>query len=269
VGRIEERFSKLRAEGKKGLVVYLMGGDSDIGVTEQMIPFLAGLGVDVIEIGVPFSDPLADGPTIQAAGQRALGTTLADLLKLVGKLREKVEIPLLFMSYTNPILHFGVERFIEKAAKAGLDGLIVPDLTPEEGQELISRAKDAGLDYIQLLAPTTSDARMKKLVCTGSGFLYYVSRTGTTGEKSDLAADLGANLERIRGQSDMPIAVGFGISNPDNAAQAAENADGVVIGSAIVKRMADSGGDLKTMQEKISGFLCPIIARLHGEKGEE
>ncbi len=263
MGRISDRFAKLKKQGQKGLVAYVMGGDPNLETTEAIVPFLAELGADLIEIGVPFSDPLADGPTIQEAGQRALKTTLRDLVKMVGRLRGRVEIPLLLMTYFNPVLRYGIEGFVSEAAQAGVDGLIVPDLTPEEGEALTRQSRQHGLDLVWLLAPTSSDRRIDLLASLAGGFLYYVSRTGTTGVRQDLAEDLERNLHRIHSRSKLPVAVGFGISNPEQAAQVARHAEGVVIGSAIVKRMAEAGGDLARMQEDLTQFLGPILDRLH------
>lgn len=263
MSRIAERFKELKNKSQKGLVVYIMGGDPDIETTAALIPFLEGLGVDLVEIGVPFSDPLADGPTIQEAGQRALGTRLCDLVNLVGELRSQVRIPLLMMTYYNPILRRGVDRLISEAVQAGVDGLIIPDLTPEEGSGLIEQCRIQGMDYVPLLAPTTTDERMAYLVSSGSGFLYYVSRTGTTGERSDVSMDLQSNLCRIRDRSSLPLIVGFGISSPEQAAQVTANADGVVIGSAVVKRIAEARGNLEQTKKSLGAFLSPIIHRLH------
>jgi len=263
VGRISERFSQLKAQGRKALVGYVMGGDPDLGTTEAVIPYLAELGVDLIEIGVPFSDPLADGPTIQEAGQRALKTSLADLLDLVCRLRSRVEIPLLLMTYYNPVLRYGGEKFVAEATRAGVDGLIIPDLTPEEGGQLTGWCRQSGLDFVWLLAPTSTDERIELLASLAGGFLYYVSRTGTTGVRADLAEDLERNLQRVRTRSTLPVAVGFGISSPEQAARVARQADGVVIGSAIVKRMAEANGDLERMKKSLAEFLKPILERLH------
>lgn len=263
MGRIGERFAQLKNRGRKALVAYLMGGDPDLETTERIVPYLAELGADLVEIGVPFSDPLADGPTIQEAGQRALKTTLRDLLGMVARLRDRVEIPLLLMTYYNPVLRYGVERFAHDAAEAGVDGLIVPDLTPEEGGQLLERSKAEGLDLIWLLAPTSSDARIEHIASLARGFLYYVSRTGTTGVRTDIAGDLESNLHRLRSRSKLPIAVGFGISSPEQAAEIARHADGVVIGSAIVKCMAAGEGDPARTRDALAQFLRPIADRLH------
>jgi tryptophan synthase alpha chain len=263
LGRIAERFHKLKEQGRKALVVYVMGGDPSLAVTEAIIPFLVEQGVDLVEIGVPFSDPLADGPTIQEAGQRALKTSLGDLLALVQRLRPQLDAGLLLMSYYNPILNRTSARFAREAQACGLDGLIIPDLIPEEGEELIGRCRALGIDYVPLLAPTTSDARLQYLVGQGSGFLYYVSRTGTTGVREDVAGDLQDNLQRIRAHTSLPIVVGFGISRAEQATMVTRHADGVVIGSAVVKRMAEANGDLDKMKSSLVEFLSPLVAVLH------
>lgn len=266
MGRISQRFEALKRQGRKGLVVYLMGGDPNVPATEATIEYLEQLGVDFIEIGVPFSDPLADGPTIQEAGQRALGTTLTDLIEMLGRIRNRTAIPLLFMSYYNPILHRKADRFVSEAAEAGLDGLIVPDLTPEEGGDLIEWCRNRGVDYVPLLAPTTTNGRIDLLASQAGGFLYYVSRTGTTGVRNDISADLQGNVQRIRARSDLPIAVGFGISRPDQAEEVSRNADAVVIGSAVVKCMAEAGDDLNRTKQSLAALLEPVLATLHKEK---
>lgn len=263
MGRIGQTFTTLKAKGQKALVVYIMGGDPNLELTEDLIPFLADLGVDLVEIGVPFSDPLADGPTIQAAGQRALKTTLPQLVEMVARLRPKVRIPLLFMTYINPVMHRTYDRFVSEIAGAGLDGVIIPDLTPEEGTDLIQSLKNRKIDFIPLLAPTSTDERIHRLTSQGSGFLYYVSRTGTTGAQNDIAADLHTNLKRIRTQSELPIGVGFGISNPDQAAEVTAEAEAAIIGSAVVKLMEQHGSDMPALKRSLSGFLLPIIERLH------
>lgn len=265
MGRIADRFAELKSRNHKALVVYLMGGDPNLEITAELIRYLEELGVDVVEIGVPFSDPLADGPVIQEAGQRALKTTLRDLLEMVGNLRGEVNIPLLLMTYYNPIFRMGAKRFVETAQKAGLDGLIVPDLTPEEDEELFSLCVEHGIDPILLFAPTTSDKRMDLLAGSAHGFIYYVSRTGTTGAKNDLSADLEENLGRIHSRSSLPVAVGFGISTPDQAGQVGRFADGVIIGSAVVRRIAEGKDDLARIKNSLDEFLTPIIERLHAD----
>jgi tryptophan synthase alpha chain len=263
MGRIRDRFDILKDQDSKALVAYIMGGDPSVPATEELACFLDELGVDLLEIGVPFSDPLADGPTIQEAGQRALGTSLGQLLEMVARLRSRVSMPMLLMTYFNPVFRLGVEDFAEEAGRAGVDGIIVPDLIPEEGGDLLEACKRQDLDYIPLLAPTSTDQRIEGIAPLATGFIYYVSRTGTTGARTDISADLEENLERIRKRSEAPIAVGFGISNPDQAEQVTRHADGAVIGSAIVKLIAEADGDLHRMKDSLRQFLSPIIARLH------
>lgn len=238
--RIDAKFAKLKAEGKKAFVAYIMGGDPDVATSLAVMKGLPAAGVDVIELGMPFTDPMADGPTIQLAGQRALdgGMTMDKVLDMVRDFRTgDTETPIVLMGYYNPIYSRGVDRFLSEATEAGIDGLIVVDLPPEEDSELCLPAKAAGLNFIRLATPTTDDKRLPKVLQNTSGFVYYVSITGITGAAAAQATDVAPEVARIKSQTDLPIIVGFGISTPENARDIASIADGCVVGSAIVKEI--------------------------------
>lgn len=239
--RIEARFRDLRAQGRKAFVAYVMGGDPDYATSRDIVLGLPGAGVDVIELGVPFTDPMADGATIQLAGQRALagGMTLERTLDIVRELRAVDQAtPVVLMGYFNPIHSRGVDRFLADAKEAGVDGLIVVDLPPEEDAELCLPAQAAGIDFIRLATPTTDDARLPKVLSNTSGFVYYVSITGITGAAEAQAGAVGPEVARIKARTDLPVIVGFGIRTPDTAAAIAGVADGCVVGSAIVAEIA-------------------------------
>ncbi|MDQ1847534.1 tryptophan synthase subunit alpha [Gemmobacter fulvus] len=236
--RIDAKFAALKAEGKKAFVAYIMGGDPDVATSLAVMKGLPEAGVDVIELGMPFTDPMADGPTIQLAGQRALegGMTMDKVLAMATEFRKGDDrTPIVLMGYYNPIYARGVDRFLAEAQAAGIDGLIVVDLPPEEDSELCLPAQAAGLNFIRLATPTTDDARLPKVLQNTSGFVYYVSITGITGAAAARAADVAPEVQRIKAQTDLPIIVGFGITTPDNARDIAGIADGCVVGSAIVK----------------------------------
>ncbi|ATX67206.1 tryptophan synthase subunit alpha [Roseinatronobacter bogoriensis] len=240
--RIDTTFAKLKSEGRKAFVSYIMGGDPDLETSLAVMKGLPGAGVDIIELGVPFTDPMADGPTIQLAGQRALegGQTLAKTLDMVRRFREgDNETPIVLMGYYNPIYNRGVEQFLSDAKSAGVDGLIVVDLPPEEDSELCIPAQAAGLNFIRLATPTTDDKRLPKVLQNTSGFVYYVSITGITGAAAAQATEVGPEVARIKAATDLPVIVGFGISTPETAQQIASVADGCVVGSAIVKEIAE------------------------------
>ena len=236
MSRIDDLFVRLREAGRRALIPYVTAGDPSLEVTGRLVLALAERGADLIELGVPFSDPLADGPTIQRASQRALQgkTTLRGILALVRDLRPKTAIPLVLMTYYNPIHAYGEEKFLEHAKEVGVDGVIVPDLPPDEGGPFLDRAEKAGIDAILLVAPTSPDERVRMIAARSRGFIYYVSLTGVTGSRDRLAADLAAKLDHLRALTDRPIAVGFGISTPEQAALAARHADGVIVGSALI-----------------------------------
>ena len=236
--RIDDTFARLKAEGKKAFVAYIMGGDPDEATSLAVMQGLPAAGVDVIELGMPFTDPMADGPTIQAAGQRALeaGMKMDRVLAMVRAFRAADDrTPIVLMGYYNPIHSRGVDRFLAEALEAGIDGLIVVDLPPEEDAELCIPAQKAGLNFIRLATPTTDDKRLPKVLQNTSGFVYYVSITGITGAAAAQATDVGPEVARIKRSTGLPVIVGFGINTPEAAKTIAGVADGCVVGSAIVK----------------------------------
>ena len=245
-GRIERRFAALAEEGRAGLVTFTMMGDPDIETSFAILEGLPGAGADIIEIGSPFTDPMADGPVIQVSGQRALdaGITLGKTLGLVRRFRERdAATPVVLMGYYNPIYIYGVGRFLDDARAAGLDGMIVVDLPPEEDEELCRPALDAGLSFIRLAAPTTDDARLPTVLTNTSGFVYYISITGITGAAGAAAAATRDAVARLRRHTDLPIAVGFGIKTPEEAAEVARVADAAVVGSALIKAIEQGLND--------------------------
>jgi tryptophan synthase alpha chain len=238
--KLDRTFAQLRQRGEKALIAYVMAGDPSLQDTEQLVVELEQAGADIIELGVPFSDPIADGPVIQQAAERALrsGTSLRTILPMVARLRARTKIPLVLMAYYNNIHAFGPERFCHEAAHAGVDGLIMPDMPPDEAGPLKGPAAAAGLPLIFLLAPTSTAERRTFVARQSQGFVYYVSLTGITGAKLVNLADVAKNVEKIRKVTHVPVAVGFGVATPEDAAKVAAIADGVIVGSAIVKRIA-------------------------------
>ncbi len=240
--RIDDTFTRLRAEGKKAFVTYIMAGDPDVPTALAVMKGLPAAGADIIELGLPFTDPMADGPTIQRAGQRALegGMTVDATLEMVRAFRAGDAVtPIVLMGYYNPIYARGVERFLAEAVSAGIDGLIVVDLPPEEDDELCLPAQAAGLNFIRLATPTTDDKRLPKVLTNTSGFVYYVSITGITGAAAAQATDVAPEVARIKRATDLPVIVGFGINTPEAARSIAAVADGCVVGSAIVKMIGE------------------------------
>jgi tryptophan synthase alpha chain len=239
--RIDTKFATLAQNGRKAFVAYVMAGDPDYDRSLEIVRGLPGAGVDVIELGLPFTDPMADGPTIQLAGRRALdaGMTLQRTLDLARTFRETDDTtPIVLMGYYNPIHSRGVDRFLDDAKAAGIDGLIVVDLPPEEDSELCIPAQNAGLNFIRLATPTTDDKRLPRVLQNTSGFVYYVSITGITGAAEAQATDVGPEVARIKAATDLPVIVGFGINTPEKSRAIATVADGAVVGSAIVSRIA-------------------------------
>ncbi|MDA8078369.1 MAG: tryptophan synthase subunit alpha [Nitrospiraceae bacterium] len=247
MSRIGAKFKELRKKNAKAFIPYIMAGDPDIGRTRELVTILQDCGADIIELGVPFSDPLADGPTIQKAAQRALqqGVTLASVIDFVADLRKTAQIPIVIMTYYNLIFKYGEERFIADAASAGIDGMIIPDLPPDEASAILALAGRSGFDIIFLLAPTSPGERIRKVARASGGFIYYVSITGITGASLSLDPAIGEHIAGIRSVSKKPIAIGFGISTPEEAAAVAPLADGVIVGSAIVKRVNDPDEELR------------------------
>ncbi len=261
--RIDQTFRRLKAEGRPAFVTYVMAGDPDFEASLDLVRGLPGAGADVIELGLPFTDPMADGPTIQLAAQRALGAgmTLARTLELARRFRQSdPETPIVLMGYYNPIYSRGVADFLTEAKAAGIDGLIVVDLPPEEDEELCIPANAAGMNFIRLATPTTDDARLPKVLQNTSGFLYYVSITGITGAAEANADLVAPEVARIKAASDIPVCVGFGIKTPEAARAIGRIADGVVVGSAIVERLA-SGQSPATVLE----FVRTLADGAHGD----
>lgn len=259
--RIEERFGQLRSWGEGALIPFIAAGDPSPAATQELILELERSGADLIELGVPFSDPLADGPVIQQAYQRALKNrvNLQEVLRMVEEVRPRTEVPLILMSYYNPIHRWGEADFVRQAAQAGVDGLILPDLPPEEGEGLREAAMEAGIATILLIAPTSSHRRIRRIAGAGTGFLYYVSLMGVTGTRDQLSADLEGSLRAIRELTDKPIAVGFGISTPQQVKAAAAWADGVIVGSALV-RIVQQYGASPELLEQAGSFVRQLKA---------
>jgi tryptophan synthase alpha chain len=247
MSRIGAKFRGILDRGGKAFIPYIMAGDPDIGRTAELVRILEDCGADIIELGVPFSDPLADGPTIQKAAHRALsqGMTLGGVIEFVGSLRKTTQIPIILMTYYNLIFKYGQEKFVTDAADAGVDGMIVPDLPPDEAADLMRFSKKKDFDLIFLLAPTSTEERIKKVSRSSRGFIYYVPITGITGAKLSMEASTESHIARIRQEAGKPVAVGFGISTPEEAAEVSRFADGIIVGSAIVKRAGDPDEDLK------------------------
>lgn len=261
MSRIAEKFAAARSEGRAAFIPYLTAGDPNLPSTAVFARALTRAGADILELGVPFSDPIADGPTLQRAAQRALasGTTLARVLESASEIRRTTPLALVLFSYLNPLLAYGIERLADDARKAGVDGLLVTDLPPEEGDEIHRRFADAGLDTIFLASPTSPAVRMRRAVALSSGFLYVVSRAGITGERDRLAQDLAATVERARreaGRKSLPIAVGFGIASAEAAAAAASLADGVVVGSALVAELERASAGAEEAIERLAAKLA-------------
>ena len=259
--RLDHTFARLRQEKKAAFVAYLAAGDPSLDATLGLVLALEAAGVDVIELGLPFSDPLADGIVNQMAAQRALdaGTTTAGVLTLVRRIRERSQVPIVLFTYLNPVYTYGFGQFHADAAAAGVDGVLLLDLPPDEAAVNAELSATHGLKQIRLIAPTTPPGRMKEIGAKGEGFIYYVSREGVTGEQTSLAANIAENVALIQsGGSGVPVCVGFGISTPEQAAAVARSADGVVVGSAIVKTIATHGQEAD-LAEKVAAFVRPLV----------
>jgi len=244
---ITETFRRLRKEGKKAFIPYVMAGDPDLERTGYFMRLFEECGADIIELGIPFSDPLADGPTIQRASERALqkGVTLRKVIAYVKSFSQKISVPIVLMTYYNPLFKYGLDIFVSDARDAGVDGVIIPDLPPDEAVEFTRLAQKARLNTIFLLAPTSNDDRIEKVIRASTGFIYYVSITGITGSALLLDGTMEVLLAKIRKHTEKPIAVGFGVSTPEEASAVARLSDGVIVGSAIVKRLRESPDALK------------------------
>ena len=264
---IDQLFAACAAEGRAAFIPFLMAGDPDLGATAELLDALVAGGADLIELGVPFSDPIADGPVNQRAAVRALaaGTKLSGILELVARHRERLGVPIVLFTYFNPVHARGVSRFAEQAAASGVDGVLCVDLPPEEGAcELVPALRERGVDSIFLLAPTSTRERVARVAAVSSGFIYYVSRTGVTGERGELASELVRDVKRLRRKVAQPLAVGFGISRPEQVAAVAAVADGVVVGSALVRLVEELGsgpGLAAALEERVRGLAAPLARR--------
>jgi len=263
--RIAATFAGCRAEGRAALVTYVMGGDPDLAGSRAMALACAEGGADLLEIGMPFSDPIADGPVIQLAAERSLaaGTRAGDVLRLAAEVRQKSPVPIALMGYVNPLLSYGEERFLEEARRAGVDALILPDLPPEEAGELRELARARGIALVHLLAPTSTPERRRQACATAGGFVYLVSVTGVTGARSQLPAELPQLVAAVRAGSPVPVVVGFGVSAPEQVRALAPLADGVVVGSAIVRRIAE-GGSRAVRAARVRRFVASLRRAVAG-----
>jgi len=261
MNRIDQKFHALRKQNKKAFIAFITAGYPNLNITKKLVLEFAKIGVDIIELGVPFSDPLADGPIIQEASQAALkrGVNLNDILNLVKTVRKDIDIPLCLMTYYNPIFCFGEERFARKAAACGVDGIIIPDLPPEEGNSFIRLANKSNLDTIFFLSPTSTRERIKFISGVSRGFIYYVSLTGVTGPRQNLPNDLTTNLKGIKKLTGKPVCVGFGVSRAEQVKAIYKIADGVIVGSAIIKKIReniDKAYLVKRVGKLVSGLMA-------------
>ena len=263
--RLDATFAALRARHERALVAYFTAGDPSLALTRKLVVEAARRGADVIELGIPFSDPLADGPVIQRATQRALaaGVTLPRVLELVREMRGEVSAPLVFLTYYNPILAFGLKAFCRTSVEAGIAGVIVADLPPEESGPLRAEAMEAGLDLVHLVAPTSTPERMRKIARASEGFVYMVSLTGVTGERTALAPELAQQVRALRAITTKPVCVGFGIGTPEQAALVGQLADGVIVGSAIV-RLVEQHASSPELLGRVGDFIAGLKAPLRG-----
>jgi tryptophan synthase alpha chain len=263
MSRLDEAFARLRARGERALVPYFTAGDPSLADTRRLVVEAARRGADVVELGVPFSDPLADGPVIQRAGMRALaaGTTVPRVLETVAALRAEVDVPLVLLTYYNPVLAFGLKAFARTAVDAGVDGAIVADLPPEESDPLGTEAAAAGLDLIYMVAPTSTPPRVRLIAKKSRGFIYVVSLTGVTGERHELPPDMTTQIVTLRRETTMPVCVGFGISTPAQVAAVGRVADGAIVGSAIV-RLVEARAGSSTLVDDVGKFIAELKAPL-------
>ena len=265
--RLATVFAELRRRGERALVAYLTAGDPSLADTRRLVRAAAARGADIVELGVPFSDPIADGPVIQRAAMRALarGTSVARVLETVATLRAETAVPLVLLTYYNPVLAFGLKAFAQTAADAGVDGVIVADLPPEEADPFAAEAEAAGLDLVHLVAPTSTPGRVRLIARRSRGFIYVVSLTGVTGERRELPRDLEAQIRTLRRLTTKPVCVGFGIGHPDQVAAVGRLADGVIVGSAIVRLIEERAGTptlVKDVGEFIASLKAPLRVRL-------
>ena len=267
MSRIQKRFEWLKSNSEKALVAFITAGDPDLDTTRDLFPAIEEGGADIIELGVPFSDPLADGPVIQAASQRSLksGTTLKKIIQLVRDIRQSSQLPIVLMTSFNPVFVYGQEAFVKDAVEAGVDGVIIPDLPPEEAGDFDALAQAKALDVIYLLAPTSTPDRIEMVGTRSRGFIYYVSLTGVTGTRNSLAKSVEEKVTRIKQATSLPVLIGFGISGPQQARAASKCSDGVIVGSAIV-RMIEEYPDPAERKEKLKGFVRSVKQSLQDGK---
>ncbi|MBX7147854.1 tryptophan synthase subunit alpha [bacterium] len=260
MSRIDQKFKELKKAGKKALVTFITAGDPNLAETEKLVYTLEKAGADIIELGIPFSDPMADGPVIQLSYERALkkGSSIDKIFALVTRIRKKSQVPLLLMGYYNPIFVMGHEVFAKKAKDAGVDAVLIVDLPPDEADDLNKILKAHGINLVFLLAPTSTDERIKKAAHKGSGFIYYVSMTGITGAKLSINDELSSQVLRIKGVTSRPVVVGFGISKPEQVREIAHHADGVVIGSALIKLIEKNAKNTSTLHKSLSRFVASL-----------
>lgn len=265
MNRIDSKFKELRDEKKKAFIAYITAGDPELVMTEKIALALERSGVDILELGIPFSDPLADGPTIQAASERALrkGANLRNIFRMVRRLRRKTAIPIAFMTYYNPVLKYGLKGFIAGCKASGVDGVIIPDLPFEEARELIRLGGSNNIAIINLVAPTSTPRRIKDITKRSTGFIYYVSLTGVTGARSRLPSELASKVRLIKSATAKPVCVGFGVSNPVQAAKVARAADGVIVGSAIVRIIGNNQKNGKKLILEVSKFSKSLANAIH------
>jgi len=263
--RIAALFDRLRSENRKGLIAYLTAGDPTPGRTPALIHALVRGGSDLIELGVPFSDPIADGPVIQAAGERALraGMTLAGVLAIAAEVRKTSEVPLLLFTYLNPVMRYGLDRLAADAAAAGIDGCLLIDASVEEAHEYVGAMRRHGLDTVFLAAPTSTEHRLRLVAEYSSGFIYIVSRTGVTGERDSLSNQVTPLVDAIRKVTDLPLAVGFGVSKPEHVAELGRQVEGVVVGSAIVRIIGQYGAD-PSLESRLESYVRELKGGFHG-----
>lgn len=266
MSRIAEAFARLKAEGRGGFIPFITAGDPDLKTTCALLVELAHAGASLIELGVPFSDPMADGPVIQRASERALRQSfgLAEILEMTARVRQEIDVPVVLFSYYNPLLQYGVERLSREARQAGIDGVLVTDLVPEEAEEFQASLKANEVDLIFLVAPTSTDERLRMIAERASGFIYAVARAGVTGERAETSRDAEQLVARVRKVSDLPVAVGFGISNAEQVADVWRYADAAVVGSAIVSKIEKSNGAADTVA-RIGEFARALLAAKHKE----
>jgi len=264
MNKIDRKFKELKKKKQKAFIAFLTAGDFGLSTTKKLVLEFDKRGADAIELGVPFSDPVADGHTIQASSERALrrGTRLQDIIKLVGQLRRSTEIPIVLMGYYNPVLKYGLKRFVSDCVRRGVDGAIIPDLPPDEADELMAAAKKAGFATIFLLSPTSTPDRIKLVSGKSKGFIYYVSLTGITGARASLPRELVSRVRLIKRYSDKPVCVGFGVSRPGQVSEIAKAADGIIVGSAIVKEI-EKNAKRKDFIRRVGDYVQKLTEASH------